>query len=56
MLQQYIQCINVAGNTEQYCAAYDDCLYSNNNNATACSGDISQYYNPNWVPGNCDLA
>ena len=55
MLRTYTTCINTAGNTEQYCAAYDECLYDNGNNVTKCSGDISQYYNPNWVSGNCGV-
>jgi hypothetical protein len=53
MLQTYTTCVNTPGNSDQYCAAYDECLYENGNNVTICSGDISQYYNPNWVSGNC---
>jgi hypothetical protein len=47
--------MNTVGNSEQYCAAYDQCLESNNNNYTLCNTKYTEYMNPNWVSGNCGV-
>jgi hypothetical protein len=54
MLSDYSTCINTPGNDEQYCAAYDKCLEKNENNASYCKTWYTEYYNPNWVTGNCN--
>jgi hypothetical protein len=47
--------MNTVGNSEQYCAAYDQCLESNKNNYTLCNTKYTEYMNPNWVSGNCGV-
>jgi diphthamide synthase (EF-2-diphthine--ammonia ligase) len=57
MLNTYTACINNPSNTEQYCAAYDKCIFENrdySDASTICSGNIDSYYNPTWVEGNCN--
>ena len=47
--------MNTPGNSEQYCAAYDQCLETNKNKYTYCDNNWETYMNPNWVSGNCGL-
>lgn len=55
MLSSYSVCINELGKTEQYCAAYDECLSENYTNTEFCtfSENLEYYYNPNWIAGTC---
>ena len=55
MLNQYTTCMNTAGNSEQYCAAYNECLVKTGNDYTYCNTHYDNYMNPNWVAGNCGV-
>jgi len=53
MVSEYIGCMNTPGNSEQFCAAYDQCLETEENNYTYCNDHWGDFMNPNWVSGNC---
>jgi hypothetical protein len=47
--------MNTEGNSEQYCAAVDECLVKTNNNFDYCNTEWPNYVNPNWVSGDCGV-